>query len=348
MKYKKFVHKKLKKLLCFGLFTTVAVGMTASGTVTELINPGALVAQAIELPAGNTQIGQIDGVPVIKANTNDMSSQAFQDLVDGIITDSDAQYVVNKTFWGTNTKLVGGTPLANMGTGQSYWLRADGFTNADSYVQLAKNEVARIANVGYATDIESDKKINLDLGVIYHDSQTSNGSGSAETIYMAAKSQNGVITLGWLAPADNGSSESGGSSEGGGGPGGSGDGTMAAYINNVRFSLVLVNADTGQPLPPEKTLMALKLSDIDALQRATLDSKGAKGIIVSPDTKLAIDGQGMVATGLEAVNEDSKFLSPLSYITLRQFNAANTQYTYTQNQINVHCDIGATRFAISG
>jgi hypothetical protein len=339
MKYKKFIDKKLKKLVCLGLFATIGLGVTASGVVTELINPEALAAHAIELPSGNVQIGQIDGVPVIKANTNDMSSQAFQDLVDGIITDSDAQYVVNKTFWGPSTQLLGGTPLANMGTGQSYWLRADGFTNADYYVSLKKNGQALIKNVGYATDIESDKKVNLDLGVIYHDSQTSNGTGSAENIYMAAKSQNGVITLGWLAPADDGSSETGGSSEGGGGPGGSGDGSMAAYINNVRFSLVLVNADTGQPLPSEKTLMALKLSDIDALQRATLGSTGAKGIIVSPDTKLAIDGQGMVATGLEAVNEDSKFLSPLSYITLRQFNAANTQYTYTQNQIDVHCDI---------
>jgi adhesin isopeptide-forming family sspB-C2 type protein len=297
-----------------------------------------IVAYALTLPSGNTEIGKINNVPVIKANTNNIASPAFQQLVDSIIADSNARYVVNKAYWSPNTALVGGNPLSNMSIGQSYWIKDDGFTNTDKYVQLRKNEVARISNIGYATDMETGNNINLDLGVIYQNSQTSNGSGTADTIYMAAKSQSGVITLGWLAPADAGSNETGGESENGG-SGSGGGGAMASYVNSVEFTLVLVNADTGQPLDNDQTLMALKLSDIDALQRATLDSVNAKGIILSPDTELSIDGQGMVANSTRAQNNDSTLLSPLSYITLRQFNAASTQYAYTGNEVDKHCDI---------
>ncbi|MDN3202053.1 LPXTG cell wall anchor domain-containing protein [Enterococcus faecalis] len=333
-KRKRIIHTLLSKagkgLGIVALASSMLLGI-GSNKMTE--------AHALSLPSGNTQIGKIDGVPVIKAGTKDMSSSAFQELVDAVVTDSDAQYVVNKAYWGANTQLANGTPLANMPTGQSFWLKADGFTNADHYVQLNKNGKALIRSVGYATDLSTGKQIPLDLGVIYRDSQTSNGSGTANKIYMAAKSQNGVITLGWVAPADDGSTDTGGSSEGGSTGSGSRDGAMASYVNDVVFAMTLINADTGQPLPAEKTIMALKLSDIDALQRATLDSNGVKAILLSPDTKLAIDGQGMVATSTDAVNADSKYLSALSYITIRQFNTARTQYTYTGNEWDKHCDI---------
>ncbi|MFD2308528.1 MSCRAMM family protein [Enterococcus termitis] len=75
------------------------------------------------------------------------------------------------------------------------------------------------------------------------------------------------------------------------------------------------------------------------MQRATLDTSGAKGIIVSPDTQLSIDPPGLVANTTGAVNADSKYLTALSYITLRQYNSAATQYEYTANQIDVHCDV---------
>ncbi len=333
---------KTKKRILHNLLSKVGKGLSifalAGGMFLGIEGNKTTEAYALSLPPGNTQIGKIDDVPVIKAGTKDMSSSAFQALVDAVVTDSDAQYVVNQAYWGASTQLANGISLSNMPTGQSFWLKADGFTDADRYVQLAKNEIAKITSVGYATDLSTGKQIPLDLGIIYRNSQTSNGSGTANKVYMAAKSQNGVITLGWLAPADDGSVDTGGSSEGGvtGSPGA---GAMASYLNDAVFDMVLVNAETGQPLPAEKTIMALKLSDIDALQRATLGSSGAKAILLSPDTQLAIDGQGMVATTAEGINTDSKYLSSLSYITIRQFNTARTQYTYTGSEWDKHCDI---------
>ncbi|MCF0232824.1 MAG: hypothetical protein HUJ63_11310, partial [Enterococcus sp.] len=316
-----------------GLRLTVLAGSLFLGFQ---FNPS-LEVHALSLPPGNTQIGEIGGIPVIKAGTKDMSSPAFQKLVDAVVTDSNAEYVVNKTYWSGSTQLANGTPIANMSSGQSFWLKADGFTEADHYVHLNKNGQALIRSVGYATELRTGKQIPLDLEIIYRDSQTSNGSGTADTIYMAAKSQNGVITLGWLAPADAGSADTGGSSEDGSSA--SGSGAMASYVNDVEFAMVLVNANTGQPLPEDKTLMALKLSDIDVLQRATLDSNGAKGMILSPDTRLSIDGSGMVANSTEAVTDDTKYLSPFSYITIRQYNTARTQYRYTGSEWDKHCDL---------
>lgn len=318
-----------------GLRLTALAGSIFLGV--QFIQP--LEANALSLPSGNMEIGKIDGVPVIKAGTKDMSSSAFQRLVDAIVTDSNAQYVVNKVYWGPNTKLVNGQALGHMATGQSYWLKQDGFTETDGYVALKKNGQSLIRSVGYAIDLNTGKQIPLDLGIIYRNSQTSNGSETADTVYMAAKSQNGVITLGWLAPADAGSEDVGGSAESGGSASGGGDGVMASYLNMADFDMVLVNANTGQPLPVDKTIMALKLSDIDVLQRATLGYSGAKAILVSPDTHLAIDGKGLVSTSAEAITNDTKYLSSSSYITIRQFNTVRTQYTYTGSEWDKHCDL---------
>lgn len=336
--------KQTKRTLVGAALLTMLVGGGIVGSVPFLQSNS--TAYALTLPAGNTELGQISGVPVIQSSTNDMASPAFQDLVDSIVSESNPQYVVNETYWGANTQLVGGTPLASMPTGQSFWLKEDGFTNSDNYVTLNKGEPAGITNVGYATDLESGKKIPLNLVVVYQDSQTSNGAGTADKVYLAAKNQGSVVTLGWVAPADAGSENTGGSSEGGGPVGGDGGGDMASYINSVRFSLVLVNADTGQPLPDDKTMMALKISDVDALQKVALGNTGAKGIILSPDTQLAIDGQGMVAKNTGATNEDTKYLSALSYVTLRQFNATNVSFSYTGTEINKHCDMVIGAFGL--
>uniref|UniRef100_UPI00359C6F6E MucBP domain-containing protein n=1 Tax=Enterococcus faecalis TaxID=1351 RepID=UPI00359C6F6E len=295
-------------------------------------------AYAFSVPSGNTKIGELGGVPVIKAKTKDMSTSAFQSLVNAIIGESSAQYVVDRTYWTTNTQLSGGIPLSSMPNGQSYWLKQDGFTNADKFISLRKNGRALIRSVGYATEVSTNKKIPLDLMIVYLDSSTSNGSGTADTMYLAVKNQNSVLTFGWLAPADAGSEDVGGSSEGGGYISG-GSGAMASYVNNVRFGIALINANTKQLLPANKTLMALKLSDIDVLQRATLGRKGAKGIILSPDTSLAIDGQGMVTRSTQAVTSDTKNLSASSYITIRQFNTADVQFAYTGRERDNHCDL---------
>ncbi|MFD1902277.1 hypothetical protein ACWOC9_00005 [Enterococcus termitis] len=291
MNIKEKYREKIKKKLFNASLLAVLVGGGIVSSVSEIITNEAPVyaeesskeikngvtveksgtsSYALSLPSGNTQIGSLDGVPVIKSGTKDMSSQAFQDLVNSIVAETDAQYIVNETFWGSNTQLVGGTPISNMPSGQSFWLKADGFTNSDNYVELSKNGKALIKAVGHATDTESGNQIPLDLGIIYRDSDTSNASRTGEKVYMSAKSQNGVITLGWVAPADAGSTDTGGSSEGGGSTGGSGSGDMASYLNRIRFDVVLLNANTGQPLPDDKTLMAMKLSDIDGATRFTI------------------------------------------------------------------------------
>ena len=60
------------------LYSSLVLGVLAGGVVgSEMIqaNNPSITAQAISLPSGVTQVGTINGVPVVKSTTNNMGSQ---------------------------------------------------------------------------------------------------------------------------------------------------------------------------------------------------------------------------------------------------------------------------------
>lgn len=71
---------KTKKRILHNLLSKVGKGLSifalAGGMFLGIEGNKTTEAYALSLPPGNTQIGKIDDVPVIKAGTKDMSSSA--------------------------------------------------------------------------------------------------------------------------------------------------------------------------------------------------------------------------------------------------------------------------------
>jgi Predicted outer membrane protein len=323
-----------KWLYCAGTLTILGgVGVTVALTQPQFLGQ---VVHALSLPPGASQVGTINGAPVVKSPSNDMSSGVFKDIISSLVEGMGTPpFVVNQVAWGGSSSLANGKDISTFGQTPTAVFGADGFLPTDKAVLLDAGKQSVIYNVGSALDTSSGQQVPISLGITFLDAQAP-GGGALNQALLGAKSQNGVITLAWGSPSDGGEN-GGGSSEGGGTGGGNTDGSGLYYIENVSYRLTLINSNTGKPLP-DTTLMPIKMSDIDASQLATMDGNGAKGYILSPDTVLSQSGNGFQAAPGGAINEDTKALSANSYMVLKQWNSNSVQYQYTDG-VNNHMDI---------
>lgn len=342
--------KQMKRML----YSASVLGVLAGGVgIAYQINPTAVmeVAYALTLPDGAKQVGTINNAPVIKSPTDNMASDTFQEIIAGILEGADnPPYIINQASWGNDTSLFNGQPLSSISSSATAIFGADGFLPTDHAVEMAVGSTAYINNVGTAIEVETGKEIPISLAVTVNSATEPEGT-PLTSVVMGAKSQSSVITLAWGSIVRGGTNTGGGQTEGGGiGGGESQDGTLLSYIHSISYTLTFVNTETGQPLPNE-TLMPIKNSDIDAYQLATMDGKGAKGYVLSPDTALTQDGNGFKSTSNGAINEDSTDLTENSYVVIKQYNSNLVQYEYTDGA-NDHLDIvtghfGETPFKIS-
>lgn len=309
------------------------------------------IAQALTLPEGATQVGTINDAPVVKSPTDNMSSDTFQNIVAAMLEGAgNPSYIINQAAWGSSTTLANGKPLSSISTSATQILGADGFVGSDLAVELPIGGRAVIPNVGTAIKTDDGTLVPISLGITVNNAVDPDGV-AYDTVVMGAKSQSSVITLGWGSIVRGGSNTGGGQTEGGGIGGESSDGTLMGYIDSITYTLTFLNSGTGQPLPVNDTLMPIKNSDIDANQLATMDSKGALGYILSPDTALTQVGNGFRSTSDGAVNEDSSDLTENSYVVLKKYNSNTVQYNYMDGAGN-HLDIvsghfGNTPFKVS-
>lgn len=307
------------------------------------------IVNALDLPAGVSQIGTIDGVPVVKANTNDMGSPQFQSIVDSLTSGASARYIVANAQWKSDTTLVGGQALSNYGSSAQYWLQQDGYSGSDKAISIAIGGIGQVKNVGFGKDLHTDETFPIGMVITLNSYQLIDAVDSGRLI-MAVRNENSVITIGFVAPAGDGSDGTGGgTSEGGAGNGGAvGDGSICSYINAVGYNVTLINQNTGQALPNNETFMAIKASDIDGSQKAQVGSSGAKGYIVSPDTVLTVNGSYLNSPNDgTAVNQDSKYLTARSFVALKQYNSTRVNYEYTDGANN-HMDIVTGLFGEMG
>lgn len=335
---------KKKYLLCGSALALFG----ATGLLVYGANNPALVAHALSLASGDSLMGNIDGnIPVIKASTNDTTSKAFQNTVDSITREitSQPQFVVQQLEWGGNTSLSkssAGTiqPLSSWVDSNGYTifssvdgspksLYVDGFNGSDMGVQLPIDGTGSvlISNVGTAKDLSTDKTINLDMQVTVNGVNLVSPATNIGVI-LSAKNQGTTVSLG-VTPIQTGGTSSGGSSEGGssGGNGQTVVGANLGWMDNVNYTVTLRNHDTGVALPNDQTIMAMKVSDIDGYQLANVGKQGLKGIIVSNDTKLAINGEGLSYNGAGTTVSDSGHLNSGSYIAIKQWNAIGVNFT---------------------
>ncbi|MBF0779281.1 prealbumin-like fold domain-containing protein, partial [Streptococcus cuniculi] len=354
---KKNGKKRLKRTLAL-----ISAGVALTGAGVSTLVPQAPwtqgVVQAAEIQHGQ-QIGTLNNVPVVKANTANMASPEFQALVDSLVADKNlasVKYVADQIQWNANSEVrgVGGVqtgPLGTFfGTNILHPLKQDGFTKEDIGGFLNPGQSLAVTNVGTVTDIETGEKIPVDLIIKHVDAEHGADGWSNKDIAMAIKNQGSVITVGVAVTAGGGlSSGSGGISEDGSVTGGLplGTGRPAGYIEKTTYVAGLVRQDNKQPIPNEQVLMAMKVSDIDARQRATLDSQGALAYIVGPDTDLSISGGGLVTGSSRATNADSTKLLPTAYVALKQLNSNAVSYEYTDGR-REHFDIVTGLFGNTG
>ena len=329
-------HKHL-----FACGTALALMIGATGGVLYFSNQAPLHAKAFELSAGDSLFGKINGtIPVIKASNNDTSSTAFQNTVDSITRgiSSQPRYLVQDIQWSANTRLANASsgtiqPLRNWVDSKGYTifsdvkgnpksLYVDGFNGNDLGVQLPIDGTGavRIVNVGTVKDLESDKTINVDLQVTIGGVNLVSPASNAGVIF-SAKNQGSTLSLG-VTPIQSGGTSAGGSSEGGSS---SGDGSTVVganlgWMDKVQYFVTLRNHDTGETLPADQTIMAMKVSDIDGYQLANVGKEGLLGVIVSNDTSLSINGEGLSFNGAGTTVADGKNLNKGSYIAIKQWN----------------------------
>lgn len=331
---------KRKKWLYSSLVLGVLVGGVVGSEMIQANNPS-ITAQAISLPSGVTQVGTIHGVPVVKSTTNNMGSQAFQDIVSSLLGETGyPPYIINEAYWGNDTTLVNGKPLSSIGEAAAQIFGRDGFLPSDLGIEIPVGGRALIRNVGTAINTADGSTIPLSLGITVNGATQPDGT-PLDKVVMGAKSQSSVITLAW-GSLIRGGENTGGSTEGGGIGGSSSDGTLMQYIDKVSYTLTFINTNTGQALSND-TLMPIKNSDIDANQLAELDGNGAIGYIVSPNTALVQQGNGFRSTSSGAINEDSVHLTENSYVVLKKYNNNLVQYNY-EDDLNNHVDIVTGHF----
>lgn len=329
---KKFFSRTGKRLL----YSAAILG-TLGGGITLLPNAGDIIAYALTLPSGVEQVGTINGAPVLKATTNNLSSKEFTDIIGSLVEEMKTPpVVVNQVSWNSKTSLYNGSNLESFGESPRDIFGADGFLPTDKAIKLLPGETAYIENVGSALDTKTNKDIPLSLGITFMGAKSPAGNALPHAL-LGAKSQGGVITLAWGSNATKGDAEGEGGSEGGSTGGSSTDDTAMRWIREVSYRVSLINSDTGDALPDD-TLMPIKMSDIDASQLATMGGEGALGYILSNDTALSQSGNGFKSTSNGAIEEDSTKLTENSYLVLKQWNKNTVQYQYTDN-IDNHMDI---------
>jgi adhesin isopeptide-forming family sspB-C2 type protein/LPXTG-motif cell wall-anchored protein len=342
------MQKKWKqKMLTIGMLTV----LSSNAVVPLLPFSNVLVqeAYALTLPSGVTEIGKINNAPVLKAPTNDMDDAWFKELTQNLFEDiGTPSHIIKQVTWGSETFLYNGKDLSTFGSAPTTVFGGDGYLPTDKGINLKVGQSAYIQNVGTAIQTSNGEEIPLSMEVKLESVQGFGSQTSPLTPFddalLVAKSQNGVLTLGWGTLSEGGT-EGGGQGEGGGVPGGgSSDGSSLMFLDNVNYKVMLINSKTGEPLPQD-TLMPIKMSDIDASQLATMGGEGALGYILSPDTKLSISGNGMVSAPGGAINNDTTQLSPNSYLVLKQWNNNTVGYKYTDG-LNNHLDIVTGIFGV--
>ncbi|HGC5945053.1 TPA: LPXTG cell wall anchor domain-containing protein [Enterococcus faecalis] len=330
------IKKWKKRLSSLGMVT--AFGLASLGAF-FIDNP---LAEALTIPKGMTEVGKINNAPVLKAPTNDMDDPWFQALTQNLFEAiGTPSYVVKQVGWGKDTTLYNGKDLSSYGRTASAVFEADGYLPTDKGINLHVGQSAYIQNVGSVIKTATGEEIPISMEVKLESVQ---GFGSQsdplqelDSALLMAKSQNTVLTLGW-GTLSQGGSEGGGQSEGGGIGGDVSDGSSMMFIDNVKYSVMLIDSKTGNPLPQNDVLMPIKMSDIDASQLATMGGEGAFGYVLSPDTKLSISGNGMVSAPGGAINNDTTQLSANSYLVLKKWNKNFVGYKYTDG-LNNHMDI---------
>lgn len=314
----------------------VAAGSTTAGT-------------PIPMPTNVTKVGTVNGKDVVKSPTSDMTSADFQKIVDSFSSGMTARYLASDLGWQGNTQLKDGVALGTLNTSIPYFLKADGFTKSDLGKNMRVGDVVTIQNVGSVTDTETGQKIPVNATVKLNDYTAGAGSFDEGQVSMFIRNEGGTITIGWAVTSGGiytggtGQTEQGGT---GGSNAGGANGSIG-YINAVDYTVELVDASTGKPIEEGNTAMIIKASDIDASQKATLDSNGVMGYVVSPDTGLEIDGSGLTSKSSAAVNADSTKLISTSYVTVKKDNSAKINYTYTDGAQN-HFDIVTAIFGNTG
>ena len=334
-----FLKQKKKWLYSAGILAVLAGGVAGTELI-QTTNP-AITAQAITLPSGATQVGTINNIPIIQSPTSNMGSQAFQDIISSLLGETGyPPYIINEAYWGNDTTLANGKPLSSISSSAAEIFGRDGFLPSDSGIELPVGGRALIRNVGTAIQTADGKRIPISLGITVNSATQPDGT-PLDSVVLGAKSQSSVITLAWGSIV-RGGENTGGQTEGGDIGGESSDGTLLSYVKLVSYTLTFINSETGQLLP-NSTLMPLKNSDIDANQLATMDTNGALGYIVSPNTALTQVGNGFRSTSNGAMNDDSVNLTENSYVVIKLYNNNAVQYKYMDTADN-HVDIVSGHF----
>ncbi|MGY0186844.1 SpaA isopeptide-forming pilin-related protein [Lactococcus petauri] len=337
----------------------------AGGTgVVATVNPSFMgtIAHALSLPSGSTQIGTIGKAPVVQTNNN--SFNAMQPLFDALIGTNQPDFILGDIKDGTGGQVIGWnskTSVSNTWTSISdansqmngakglsydtihYGLGAsDGFQDGDKFNYVsAKGQTFKIKNVGTAYDTKAKKNVPVSMefrvdDATYYDSRTTQTPrdvfGDGFRLLVATRGNNGNVTLGFMVSMDGIANSGGGQgSEGGGSGGGSGGtalGAASGIPESISGTVTMYREDTKENLP-QNTLMAMKVSDIDAGQAANVSTNGVHGFIVSKPTNLEIKNNVLTAKGNGTVVNDPKNLSPNSYVTLKSDNAFHLNFVDT-------------------
>lgn len=359
----KVTHFSTRKVGKVWLTRSAVILALAGGTgIVATVNPSIIstVAHALTLPSGNTQIGSIGNAPVIQTSNNNFST--MQPLFDSLTGAIQPEYIVGDTQDGTGGKPIAwnsstsyaGTAISNANSlinganGLSYDTIhygmgiSDGFQDGDKFNYLKQGQAIAIHNVGTAYNVKTGKNIPVGMKVTindatYYDSTTSssprNVFGDGFRLLVGARNNGGTITLGYMVSMDGiPNSGSGQGSEGGGSGGLGGDaiGAASGIPESVRGVITIVDESNGNPLS-SSTLMAMKVSDIDAGQSAQL-SNGALGYIVSKPTNLELRDNILTAKGNDTVVGDSANLNANSYIAL--YNGSSTALNFVDTNGN--------------
>ncbi|WP_242359029.1 SpaA isopeptide-forming pilin-related protein [Lactococcus petauri] len=348
-KLRQVLKKKIKATHCvLGLALAVGVGT---------------VVHAVTLPAGNTQIGTIGSAPVVQTTNN--SFNTMQPLFDALVGTQNPNFIVGDTHDGTGGKALGwnsstsyaGTAISNANsqvngsTGLSYdtirygLMVKDGFQAGDKFNYVSKKgQEFNIQNVGTAYNTKTGKNNPIGLEVKINDATYYDAIGTQTPrnvfndhfrLLMAARNNGGTVTLGTMVSMDgipNPGTGQGG--EGGGSGTGSGTalGAASGIPESVRTTTTLYDMTTKQNLPAN-TLVAMKVSDIDAGQAAQLGQNSQLGYVVSKPTNLAIQNNVLTAKGTGTVVSDNGKLNANSYIAL--YKGASTFVNFVDTHGNM-------------
>ncbi|MFK4926722.1 collagen binding domain-containing protein [Lactococcus garvieae] len=346
------------------LTRSVVLLALAGGTgIVAMVNPGIIstVVEALTLPPGNNTIGTIGSAPVIQTSNNSFST--MQPLFDAIIDTNQPDFILGDTIDGTGGQAVGwntNTSVSNSwiairdadsnvngASGLSYDTihyglgTNDGYQDGDKYNYVSgKGQTFSIKNVGTAYDTKAKKNVPVSMEVrindaTYYDSETATSPRGVFDdnfrLLVAARNNNGNITLGYMVSMDGiPNTGTGQGSEGGGSGGGTGTpiGAASGIPESVNATITMYREDTKENLP-NNTLAAMKVADIDAGQAAQLGQLNQLGYIVSDPTNLEIRDNVLTAKGNSTVVNDPQNLSPNSYISLYTGNATSVNFVDT-------------------